>query len=52
MPDLSDSLDGHLTDQESSPLTVGGTSVSEIRTLGEAAATLVIGARSTLPPIC
>jgi nitrogenase molybdenum-iron protein NifN len=44
LPDLSDSLDGHLTDQESSPLTVGGTSVSEIRTLGEAAATLVIGA--------
>jgi nitrogenase molybdenum-iron protein NifN len=44
LPDLSDSLDGHLTDQESSPLTVGGTSVSEIMTLGEAAATLVIGA--------
>jgi nitrogenase molybdenum-iron protein NifN len=44
LPDLSDSLDGHLTDQESSPLTVGGTPVGEIRTLGEAAATLVIGA--------
>jgi len=44
LPDLSDSLDGHLTDQESSPLTVGGTSVSEIMALGEAAATLVIGA--------
>lgn len=44
LPDLSDSLDGHLTDQESSPLTVGGTSVEEITTLGEAAATLVIGA--------
>ncbi|OYY93925.1 MAG: nitrogenase iron-molybdenum cofactor biosynthesis protein NifN [Hydrogenophilales bacterium 28-61-23] len=44
LPDLSDSLDGHLTEQESSPLTVGGTSVSEIETLGEAAATLVIGA--------
>jgi nitrogenase molybdenum-iron protein NifN len=44
LPDLSDSLDGHLTDQESSPLTVGGTPVSEIMTLGEAAATLVIGA--------
>ena len=43
-PDLSDSLDGHLTEQESSPLTVGGTSVSEIATLGESAATLVIGA--------
>ncbi len=44
LPDLSDSLDGHLTDQESSPLTVGGTPVGEIRTLGEAVATLVIGA--------
>ncbi len=44
LPDLSDSLDGHLTEQESSPLTVGGTPVGEIRTLGEAAATLVIGA--------
>jgi nitrogenase molybdenum-iron protein NifN len=44
LPDLSDSLDGHLTDQESSPLTVGGTPVGEIKTLGEAAATLVIGA--------
>ncbi|PIV87743.1 MAG: nitrogenase iron-molybdenum cofactor biosynthesis protein NifN [Hydrogenophilales bacterium CG17_big_fil_post_rev_8_21_14_2_50_63_12] len=48
LPDLSDSLDGHLsyreTDRESSPLTVGGTSVSEIKTLGEAGATLVIGA--------
>jgi len=47
LPDLSDSLDGHLTDQESSPLTIGGTSVSEIKTLGEAAATLVIGASLT-----
>ncbi len=44
LPDLSDSLDGHLTDQESSPVTVGGTPVGEIATLGEAAATLVIGA--------
>ncbi len=48
LPDLSDSLDGHLayreTDQDSSPLTVGGTPVSEIKTLGDAAATLVIGA--------
>ena len=43
LPDLSDSLDGHLTDMEFSPLTVGGTPVAEIATLGEAAATLVIG---------
>jgi nitrogenase molybdenum-iron protein NifN len=44
LPDLSDSLDGHLVDAGFSPLTVGGTPASEIVTLGEAAATLVIGA--------
>jgi nitrogenase molybdenum-iron protein NifN len=44
VPDVSDSLDGHLTDQDFSPLTVGGTPLPEISTLGEAAATLVIGA--------
>jgi nitrogenase molybdenum-iron protein NifN len=44
LPDLADSLDGHLTNQESSPLTVGGTPVSEIATLGESVATLVVGA--------
>jgi len=44
VPDLSDSLDGHLSDIEFSPLTVGGTSVDELATLGDAAATLVIGA--------
>ncbi len=43
VPDLSDSLDGHLIDAEFSPLTVGGTPAAEIVTLGEAAATLVIG---------
>lgn len=42
-PDISDSLDGHLTDSDFSPVTVGGTPVSEIRHLGEAVATLVIG---------
>ena len=30
LPDLSDSLDGHLTDQEFSPLTIGGTPVAEL----------------------
>ncbi len=44
LPDLSDSLDGHLVDAEFTPLTVGGTSLGEIQTLGEAAATLVVGA--------
>jgi nitrogenase molybdenum-iron protein NifN len=43
LPDLGDSLDGHLTDREFSPLTVGGTPKSEIEALGEAVATLVIG---------
>jgi nitrogenase molybdenum-iron protein NifN len=44
VPDVSDSLDGHLVDEDFSPVTVGGTEVAEIRTLGDAAATLVIGA--------
>ena len=44
VPDLSDSLDGHLPDTDFSPLTTGGTPMDEIRTLGEAAATIVLGA--------
>jgi nitrogenase molybdenum-iron protein NifN len=44
VPDLSDSLDGHLSDVEFSPLTVGGTPVDELATLGDALATLVVGA--------
>jgi nitrogenase molybdenum-iron protein NifN len=43
IPDLSDSLDGHLGEDEFSPLTIGGTEVSEMETLGDAKATLVIG---------
>ena len=43
LPDLSDALDGHLTEEEFNPLTYGGTSVAEIATLGEADATLVVG---------
>jgi nitrogenase molybdenum-iron protein NifN len=43
VPDLSDSLDGHLGEDEFSPLTVGGTDVSEVPTMGDALATLVIG---------
>jgi nitrogenase molybdenum-iron protein NifN len=43
LPDIADSLDGHLTEAESSPLTTGGTPVSEIVTMGESVATLVIG---------
>jgi len=44
LPDLSDSLDGHLGADQFSPLTIGGAEVSELQTLGDARATLVIGA--------
>jgi nitrogenase molybdenum-iron protein NifN len=43
LPDIADSLDGHLTAMESSPLTVGGTPVSDISSMGESIATLVLG---------
>lgn len=43
IPDLSDSLDGRLTDSDFSPLTIGGTAVEELSTLGMSLATLVIG---------
>ncbi|MCK9282676.1 MAG: nitrogenase iron-molybdenum cofactor biosynthesis protein NifN [Rhodocyclaceae bacterium] len=43
LPDIGDSLDGHLVDQESTPLTLGGTPRSEIESMGESVATLVIG---------
>jgi nitrogenase molybdenum-iron protein NifN len=44
VPDLSDSLDGHLGDDPFSPLTIGGTAVNELETLGDSIATLVVGA--------
>ena len=43
LPDLADSLDGHLTEMETSPVTVGGTPVSDISSMGESIATLVLG---------
>jgi nitrogenase molybdenum-iron protein NifN len=43
LPDIGDSLDGHLVDAETTPLTLGGTSRNEIAAMGESAATLVIG---------
>ena len=43
LPDLGDALDGHLVEAEYSALTIGGTPRDEIVSLGEAAATLVIG---------
>jgi nitrogenase molybdenum-iron protein NifN len=44
VPDVSESLDGSLTEDDFSPVTIGGTPVSEMATLGDAKATLVIGA--------
>jgi nitrogenase molybdenum-iron protein NifN len=43
LPDLGDSLDGHLVEAEFSPLTIGGTRKDEILTMGDSVATLVIG---------
>jgi len=43
LPDIGDSLDGHLVDAETTPLTFGGTPKSEIARMGESVATLVIG---------
>jgi nitrogenase molybdenum-iron protein NifN len=43
VPDIGDSLDGHLVDAEYSALTIGGTPRAEIEIMGESAATLVIG---------
>ncbi len=43
LPDIGDSLDGHLVDQETTPLTLGGTPKAEIESMGESVATLVIG---------
>lgn len=43
LPDIADSLDGHLSDMETSPVTLGGTPVSEIHSMGDSVATLVLG---------
>lgn len=42
-PDLADSLDGHLTDEDFTPLTFGGTTIPQLETMADADATLVIG---------
>jgi nitrogenase molybdenum-iron protein NifN len=44
LPDPGDSLDGHLDAGEFSPLTTGGTPVAAFAALGNAVATLVVGA--------
>ncbi len=43
IPDLSLSLDGHLTEQDFTALSQGGTSVEQIKTLGQGLATIVVG---------
>lgn len=43
IPDLSDSLDGHLDDGTYNALTTGGVSVADIATAGESIATLAVG---------
>ncbi|TVT58390.1 MAG: nitrogenase iron-molybdenum cofactor biosynthesis protein NifN [Azoarcus sp. PHD] len=43
VPDLADSLDGHLIAEDFVPVTLGGTTLSELATLGEAVATIVVG---------
>ncbi len=43
LPDLADSLDGHLCDAGYLTLTYGGTTRSAIQTMGQSAATLVVG---------
>jgi nitrogenase molybdenum-iron protein NifN len=43
VPDIGDSLDGHLVEAETSSLTIGGTPRSEIEIMGDSAATLVVG---------
>lgn len=47
IPDLSRSLDGHLPEEEYSPLTTGGLTMDELALAGESCATLVIGTSLT-----
>jgi len=44
LPDLSDSLDGHLTENSFNPLTIGGLCLNEFETMGDSIATITIGA--------
>lgn len=43
VPDLADALDGHLVDADYSAVTIGGTPLEELASLGDALATLAIG---------
>ena len=44
LPNLSESLDGHIP-QQFSPATIGGTTVDEIRSMGSSLATIAVGAQ-------
>jgi nitrogenase molybdenum-iron protein NifN len=63
LPDLADSLDGHLSDAGYLTLTYGGTTRADMQTMGQSAATLAIGsslakaaellrARTGVPDLC
>lgn len=43
VPDLSSSLDGHLNDDSYRPVSAGGTSLADLRQLGNSAYTLALG---------
>lgn len=43
LPDLGDSMDGHLIEKQYTPLTLGGAPLAEIAAMGESIATLAIG---------
>lgn len=43
VPNLAEGLGGELTETDFSPVTVGGTPVSEVKRLGDAAVTIVVG---------
>jgi len=43
LPDIADSLDGHLTSDDFTPYSVGGTPLTDIPLMGDSIATLVIG---------
>ena len=43
VPDLGDSMDGHLIEKQYTPLTLGGAPLGEIAAMGESIATLAIG---------
>lgn len=43
LPDIGDSMDGHLVEKQYTPLTLGGAPLAEISAMGDSVATLAIG---------